>query len=153
VAERPLLRAGLHGLFATLWTIAIALALGAVWSALVRHVPSAMTWFALPVGIILGYVIGAFVTGSRALAMLLAPGGTLLAAIYMQCLIMALRLAAVMGLGFLPTLRTAGPAMLLALARNAWDARMVIACLIGMLLAFFVAGWRAPGRALRRPAS
>lgn len=138
--ERSLPGAVLHGLFALICMVVIALALGAVWVALALHFPSAAGWFALPLGLVMGYATRAWVTASRTLAMTLAAAGTLLAAIYMQCLFTGLRLAAVMGLGYLTTLRTAGAGMLLALARTSFEPRFVVVTVAGMLLALAVAG-------------
>ncbi len=148
--DRPVLRIGLQGLFAMVSSLAIALALGAVWMAVALHVPSASWWFALPAGLAMGHAVRAWVTSSRAFAMVLAAAGTCLAAIYMQCLFTGLKLAAVMGLGYVVTLRRAGAAMLLALARASADTQFLVACLVGMLLALAVAGRRSRGKALSR---
>ncbi|HET8555316.1 MAG TPA: hypothetical protein VFL78_10855 [Rhodanobacteraceae bacterium] len=148
--KRPLLRAGLHGLFALLGAIAIALALGAIWMAVALHMASAAWWLALPVGLAMGYATKTWITPSRGFAMLLAAGGTWLAAIYMQCIFIALRLAAIMGLGLSTTLHKAGVGMLLALARASWDTHLFVSCLIGMLLALVVAGGRSRRASLNR---
>lgn len=143
--ERSLFGAVLHGLFALFCMIIIALALGAVWVALALHFPSATGWFAVPVGLVMGYATRAWVTASRTLAMTLAAAGTLLAAIYMQCLFTGLRLAAVMGLGYLTTLHKAGAGMLLALARASFEPRFAVVTVVGMLLALAVAGRKSRG--------
>lgn len=148
--KRLLLRAVLHGLLALLGTIAIALALGAVWMAVALHMASATWWFALPAGFAMGYAAKAWITPSRGFAMLLAAGGTWLAAVYMQCIFIALRLAAVMGIGLATTLHKAGIGMLLALARASWDTRLFVSCLIGMLLAIAVAGGKSRRASLTR---
>lgn len=141
--KRPFLRAGLRGLLALFGAVAIALALGAVWMAVALHMTSAAWWFALPVGLAMGYAAKAWITPSRGFAMVLAAGGTWLAAIYMQCIFIVLRLAAIMGLGLATTLHKAGAGMLLALARASWDTRLFVSCLIGMLLAIAVAGGKS----------
>lgn len=144
--ERSLLAACLQGLLALVCMLVIALALGALWVAMTLHFRSAAWWFALPVGLAMGYATCTWVTHSRALGMPLAAAGTLLAAVYMQCLLMGLRLAAVMGLGYLTTLHTAGASMLLALARAAVEPRFMIVTALGMLLA----GWTARHRRTRK---
>ncbi len=134
--ERSPVRIALGALFAVICALAIALALGAVWMALTLHVPSAAWWFALPAGVAMGLATRAWVTASRVPALLLAAGGTWLAAIYMQCLFTGLRLAAIMGLGYFTTLRKAGIGMLWALSD--WGTRLLASCLVGMVLAILV---------------
>ncbi|HET7299655.1 MAG TPA: hypothetical protein VFJ01_03295 [Oleiagrimonas sp.] len=148
--RRLLLRAALHGLLALLGTTAIALALGAIWMAAALHMASAAWWFALPAGLAMGYATKAWITPSRGFAMVLAAAGTWLAAVYMQCLFVALHLAAVMGLGLATTLRKAGAGMLLALAQTTWDTRLFVSCLIGMLLALAMAGRKSRRASLSR---
>lgn len=134
-----LLRRGMHAVIALVCAAAMALALGAVWLAVSLRIPSASWWFALPLGALMGAAVSTWVTRVRLAAMLLAAGGTLLAAVYMKCLLVGLQLAAVMGLPYLHTLRRAGADMLLALARASVDPRLVAACIVGMLLALIVA--------------
>lgn len=145
--ESPL-GASLHGLFAVICTIAVALALGAVWMALTLHVPSARWWFAVPAGIIMGYAARAWITQRRAWATALAVAGMVLTAVYMKCLYAGLLLATALGLGLVPTLERAGAGMLLALARASLEPRFVVATLVGMALA----GWVAWHRRKRAPA-
>lgn len=153
--DESLLRSCLHGLLAVLCTIAIALALGAVWMAITLRVPSAYWWFALPAGLGMGYATRAWVTKRRAWGVLLAIAGMLLAAIYMKCLFVSLQLAAFFGLGLIQTMETAGAGMLLALARNQFDMHILGATLAGMVLAGWVAwyqGKRRKSAALKHPA-
>lgn len=139
-------RASMRGLFAILGAIVVALALGAVWMALILLVASARWWFALPAGVIMGYTARAWITHQRPWATLLAVAGMALTAIYMKCLYAGLLLAAVLGLGLVHTLERAGLGMLLALARASLEPRFVIATLVGMALAGWVA-WRSGPRA------
>ncbi len=136
------LRACARGFFAIICTLAIALALGAIWMALTLHVASARWWFGMPAGAAMGYATRAWVTPQRTWAALLAVSGTVLTAIYMKCLYAGLLVATVMGLGLVDTLRTAGVGMLLALARDSLQPRFAIATLVGMALAGAIAWHR-----------
>jgi len=132
---------GLRTVLAVLYMIAVALALGAVWMALSMRVYSAHAWFALVAGLAMGYATRAWITPRRNTGVALAVVGTFLAMVYMACLRVGLQLAAVMGLGYVHTLKTAGIDMLLAFARNTLDMRVLVATLIGMALAAWIA-WR-----------
>lgn len=147
--DESLLWAVLHGLFAVICTIAIALALGAAWMAITLSLPSAHWWFALPAGVIMGYATRTWVTGHRGWSVVLAVPGILLTAIYMKCLYVGLQLAAIMGVGLVYALRQAGLDMLLALARDSMEPREIAATLVGMALAGWVAWYR---RARKRSA-
>ncbi|HET7268685.1 MAG TPA: hypothetical protein VFJ15_11305 [Oleiagrimonas sp.] len=136
---------GLRGILAVLYTVVVALALGAVWMALSMRVYSAHTWFAVVAGLAMGYATRAWITRRRYAGMVLAVAGTFLAMVYMACLRVGLILAAIMGLGYVHTLKTAGIDMLLALARNTLDVRVLVATLIGMALAAWVT-WRRGSR-------
>lgn len=146
MADWPIFATTLHVLIALVGTVAFALALGAVWMAVMLHIPSARYWFAIPIGYALGFGIRAWITPSRLGAMLLAASGTVLAAVYMQCLLAGLKLAAVMGLGKLEALSRAGAGMLLALASAAFNWRDLLPLLIGMAVAMWAA-WRQHARA------
>ncbi len=137
------LRAGLRVLSAVVFTAALALAMGAVWMALSLRLPGARIWFALPTGLVLGYCCRVWVSSHRPGAMLLAALGVLLAGIYMQCLFTGMKLAAVMGLGYLHTLQRAGVGMLLALSEASVDTHQLAALAAGVLLALWMA-WRKP---------
>lgn len=137
----------LHGLLAAVCTIAIALALGAVWMAAMLAAPSAHWWFALITGAIMGYVAHNWITHYRTLAITLAVAGTLLAAVYMACLRIGLELAATFGMGLVDTLQRAGLAMLLALARASAGMPLIVATLVGMALAAILA-WHHNRRAI-----
>lgn len=136
-----MLSTGLRSVLAVVYMVVVALALGAVWMALSMRVYSAHAWFALVAGLAMGYATRAWITQHRHAGIALAVVGTFLAMAYMACLRVGLLLAAVMGLGYVHTLKTAGIDMLLAFARNTLDMRVLVATLIGMALAAWVA-WR-----------
>lgn len=140
------LRGLAQAVIAIVCAAAMAMAFGAVWVAVMLRVPSASWWFALPVGAAMGVAVRAWVVRGRTPAMLLAAGGTLLATLYMKCLLVGLQLAAVMGLPYLHTLRRAGVGMLLALAHNTMEPRSVASCMVGVLLAL-VLGAGSPRKA------
>lgn len=140
-----MLRTGLHTLFAVLFMVIVALALGAVWMALSIRVPSAHTWFAVVAGLAMGYATRAWITQHRYASIALAVAGTFLAMVYMACLRVGLILAVVMGLGYVHTLKTAGVDMLLALAGNTLDTRVLVATWVGMALAAWLT-WRRGSR-------
>ncbi|HEX7341464.1 MAG TPA: hypothetical protein VF269_04215 [Rhodanobacteraceae bacterium] len=141
--REPVWRMGLHILLAVTCTLAIALALGAAWMATALSLASASWWFAIVAGIVMGYTARTWITRQRVAATVLAMLGTMLAAIYMRCLYEGLQLAAMMGMGLIDTLRTAGPGMLLLLARGSLDTRMLTAIAAGIALAGLLA-WCLP---------
>jgi vitamin B12 transport system permease protein len=104
-------------LFALLCAIMMGFAAGAVWMLLALYMRGPATWLALPLGALLGWLMRSWVAPQRRSAAVLAALATLLAAVYMECLLAAARLAALMGMGFGETLRRAGPGMLMELAR------------------------------------
>ncbi|HEX7338665.1 MAG TPA: hypothetical protein VF271_01895 [Rhodanobacteraceae bacterium] len=136
----------LHVVLACICTIAIALALGALWMAAMLAMPSARWWFALVSGAVLGFVAHNWITRHPWLATLLAAAGTVLAAVYMGCLRIGMELAATFGLGLVDTLQRAGVAMLVSLAWATATRLVIVATLVGMALAALLA-WRRGRRA------
>lgn len=139
---RVALRNVLYGLLTIVCTAALALAGGAVWLTVVLYAPSAEWWFALPLGVLLGFATRAWITHGRLSAVCLAMGATALAAVYMQCLYVGWQVSLVMGLPYLDTLYRAGAGMLLALARAHLNAHLMLAVGFGMALSLVTVLWK-----------
>jgi vitamin B12 transport system permease protein len=129
-------------LFAAFSAAMLGLAAGAVWMlptmALQRPLPA----LALVAGWLLALAVQAWVRPAGRVAAALAAGATVLAAIYVEALTAAARIAGAMGIGLLDALREAGPSMLLALARLAMRPTDLAFTLAGALLAAWVAARR-----------
>ncbi|HET6804033.1 MAG TPA: hypothetical protein VFH59_01145 [Frateuria sp.] len=133
-------------LFAAFSAAMLGLAAGAVWMlptmALQRPLPA----LALVVGALLALAVRSWVRPAGRVAAALAAGATVLAAVYVELLTAAARIAGSMGIGLLDALRAAGLAMLLALAQLAVRPTDVVFTLAGALLAAWVANRRrTPG--------
>ncbi|WP_291195825.1 hypothetical protein [Frateuria sp.] len=133
-------------LFAAFSAAMLGLAAGAIWMlptmALRRPLPA----LALAAGWLLALAVRNWVRPAGRVAAALAAGATVLAAIYVNVLTAAARIAGSMGIGLLDALREAGLAMLLALARLAVRPADVGFTLAAALLAAWLAG-RRPRRA------
>ena len=129
-------------LFAAFSAGMLGLAAGAEWMlptmALQRPLPA----LAPVAGALLALAVRSWVRPAGGVAAALAAGATLLAAIYVNVLTSAARIASYMGIGLLDALREAGLAMLLALARLAVHPADVGFTLAGVLLAAWIAGRR-----------
>ena len=129
-------------LFAAFSAAMLGLAAGAVWMlptmALQRPLPA----LALLVGALLALAIRGWVRPAGRVTAVLAAGATVLAAVYVEMLTAAARLAGSMGLGLLDALRGAGLAMLLSLAHLAVRPADIVFTLAGALLAAWIAARR-----------
>ncbi|MDO1530392.1 hypothetical protein QMK61_16260 [Fulvimonas sp. R45] len=135
--------------FAAFCAAMLGLAAGAVWMLLVVFLGQTAPWLALPAGALLGLAMRFWVCPrQRAGAAVLAAAATLLAAGYVCVLIAAARIAGSLGIGLVDALRTAGPVMLLALARLGLAPAALAWFALGAVLAALVAAQRA----VRRPA-
>lgn len=129
-------------LFAAFSAAMLGLAAGAVWMlptmALQRPLPA----LALLAGVLLALAVRSWVRPAGPFAAALAAGATVLAAVYVQLLTAAARIAGSMGIGLLDALREAGLPMLLALARLAARPLDVACMLAGATLAAWIAARR-----------
>ncbi|MGN2247722.1 hypothetical protein ACFWZ3_13625 [Frateuria sp. GZRR35] len=129
-------------LFAAFSAAMLGLAAGAVWMlptmALQRPLPA----LALVVGVLLALAIRGWVRPAGRVAATLAAGATVLAAVYVDVLTAAARIAGSMGMGLLDALRGAGLAMLLSLAQLAVRPTDIVFTLAGALLAVWIASRR-----------
>lgn len=145
-AAPPSLVRLIAALFAAFSAAMLGLAAGAIWMlptmALRRPLPA----LALAAGWLLALAVRNWVRPAGRVAAALAAGATVLAAIYVNVLTAAARIAGSMGIGLLDALREAGLAMLLALARLAVRPADVGFTLAAALLAAWLAG-RRPRRA------
>lgn len=144
-ASKPPLVRLISLLFAAFSAAMLGLAAGAVWMlptmALQRPLPA----LALAAGWLLALAVRSWVRPAGRVAAGLAAGATVLAAIYVQVLTAAARIAGTMGIGLLDALREGGLLMLLALAQLA-----VRPIDIGLVLAgAALAAWTAHRRPRR----
>jgi vitamin B12 transport system permease protein len=122
--------------FALACAIMLGLAAGAIWMVAAVSLGSVAAWLALPAAWLLAAAMRHWVCPRhRAGAALLAAAATALAATYLNVLVAAARIAGSMGIGLLDALRTAGPAMLLELARLGLSAGSALWFAIGVVLA------------------
>lgn len=132
-------------LFAAFSAAMLGLAAGAVWMlptmALQRPLPALV----LVVGALLALAVRGWVRPAGRVAAVLAAGATVLAAVYVDVLTSAARVAGSMGIGLLDALREAGLGMLLALARLAVRPTDMAFTLAGALLAAWIASRRPRG--------
>lgn len=111
-------RSLISALFGVFCAAMLGLAAGAVWMLLAVSLGRTMPWLALPAGWLLAAAMRHWISpGQRMAAAALAAAATLLAAFYLSLLIAAARIAGSLGIGLLDALRTAGPGMLVMLAR------------------------------------
>jgi vitamin B12 transport system permease protein len=129
-------------LFAAFSAAMLGLAAGAVWMLPTMALQRPLPILALAAGWLLALAVRAWVRPPGHVAAALAAGATVLAAIYVDALTAAARIAGAMGIGLLDALREAGPSMLLALARLAVRPADTALTLAGALLAAWVASRR-----------
>lgn len=104
-------------LFALFCAAMMGLAVGATWMVAAMYLRLPAPWLALAAGVVLAWAIRHWVRRPGAGAAVLAAFATLLAALYYNVLMAAIRLAGNFDMGLTDTLHTAGTGMLLALAR------------------------------------
>ncbi|TAL71955.1 MAG: hypothetical protein EPN56_07255 [Rhodanobacter sp.] len=125
----------------------LGLAAGAVWMVAAMYLQRAPDWLAFAAGALLALATRHWLRRPGLAAALLAMFATLLAALYFNVLIAAVRLAANFDLGLVEAMRTAGIAMLIALARVG----LTPGELAWYLLAALFAGWLAWRPGARKP--
>jgi vitamin B12 transport system permease protein len=118
-----------------LCAVMLGLAAGAVWMLPMAYTGRPLPWLALPAGWLLGAAMRIWVHTSRLGASLLAALATVLACLYARCLLEGVQLAGITGYGMLEAMRTAGPDMLLALARISLGKLDALWFAAGMVLA------------------
>jgi vitamin B12 transport system permease protein len=129
-------------LFAVFSAAMLGLAAGAVWMLPTMALQRPLPILALAAGWLLALAVRAWVRPAGRVAAALAAGATVLAAVYVDALTAAARIAGAMGIGLLDALREAGPSMLLALAELAARPVDVALTVAGALLAAWVASRR-----------
>jgi len=122
-----------------LGAVLFGFAAGATWMVPSMMFGRALPALALPVGWALGFVVRRWLKFERVRGALLAAGATLLASLYVGCLVAAATIAGMMGVGFAQAIADAGPGMLIALARLAQGPADVALYVGGALLAALVA--------------
>ena len=133
-------RVAVSWLFALISALMLGLAAGAVWMVPTLYLQRPLPWLALPIGWLLGKAMRNWVRPAGASAALFAALATLTAALYVNLLTAAARIAGLMGLGLIDSLRTAGLGLLLQLAELGGGAGDDVWYVIGIGLAAVTAG-------------
>jgi vitamin B12 transport system permease protein len=110
-------RVAFSTLFAVISAIMLGLAAGAVWMVPTLYLQRPLPWLILLIGWLLGKAVRAWVRPAGSHAALLAALATLTAALYVNLLTAAARIAGLMGMGLIDAMRTAGFRLLLELSR------------------------------------
>jgi vitamin B12 transport system permease protein len=126
-------------LFALLSALMLGLAAGAVWMVPTLYLRQPLPWLAMPLGWLLGKAIRHWVRPASGNAAILAALATFIAALYVNLLTAAARIAGLMGLGLIDSMRTAGFRLLLQLAELGCTATDGVWFIAGMGIAAFVA--------------
>ncbi len=133
-------RVAFSWLFAVVSTVMLGLAAGAVWMVPTLYLQRPLPWLALLAGWLLGKAVRNWVRPAGTGAALLAALAALTAALYVNLLTAAARIAGLMGLGLVDTLRTAGLGLLMQLAQLGSAPADEVWYAIGMGLAALAAG-------------
>lgn len=133
------IQAGFSLLFALVSALMLGLAAGALWMVPTLYSQRPLPWLALPVGWLLGKAIRHWVRPAGNNAAILAAFATFSAVLYVNVLMAAARIAGLMGLGLVDSLRTAGLPMLVQLAELSCSPTDDVWFLAGMGLAAFTA--------------
>jgi vitamin B12 transport system permease protein len=132
-------RVAFSALFALISAVMLGLAAGAVWMVPTLYLQRPLPWLALPVGWLLGKAVRSWVRPAGRHAALLAALATFAAAIYVNLLTAAARIAGLMGMGLIDAMRTAGLRLLLELATLGQAATDNVWFVIGMAVAALTA--------------
>ena len=143
VRTRMNLRTVSSFVFAIFSSAMLGLAAGAIWTVAALYLRQPAPWLALPLAAGLAWAVRQGVRPPGAVAALLAALATGLAAIYTAMLLAGLQIAALMGLGLITTLHSAGFAMLWQLAQLATAPADLVWFCLAMAVAAWLA-WRKP---------
>jgi hypothetical protein len=127
--------------FALFCAAMMGLAVGATWMVAAMYLRQPAPWLALAAGVVLAWAIRHWVRRPGAGAAALAAFATVLAALYFNVLMAAIKLAGNFGMSLTDTLRTVGSGMLLSLAWLGLRPVDVVWYAAGALLAAWLA-WR-----------
>ena len=132
-------RVAFSALFALISAVMLGLAAGAVWMVPTLYLQRPLPWLALPIGWLLGKTVRSWVRPAGGHAALLAALATCTAAIYVNLLTAAARIAGLMGMGLIDAMRTAGLRLLLELATLGQAATDNVWFVIGVAVAALTA--------------
>ncbi|MFK2932658.1 hypothetical protein [Dyella agri] len=104
-------------LFALFCAAMMGMAVGATWMVAAMYMSRPAPWLALVAGVVLAWAVRHWIRRPGPGAAVLAAFATLLAALYFNVLMAAIKLAGNFGLRLTDTLHTAGAGMLVSLAR------------------------------------
>jgi len=133
------IRAVFSLLFALVSALMLGLAAGAVWMVPTLYSRQPLPWLALPIGWLLGKAVRHWIRPAGSNAAILAAAATFTAVVYVNLLTAAARIAGLMGLGLVDSMRTAGFHLLLQLAEMGCTPSDDIWFLFGMGISAFVA--------------
>lgn len=125
--------------FALLCAVMLGLAAGALWLLPSVYLHRPLPWLAVPAGWLLAIAMRQWVHSKRWNAALLAALATVLASAYIHVLIASVNIAAMMGYGLVDAMRTAGPSMLLDLARISVSTLDIAWAVVGAIVAMVTA--------------
>ena len=128
-------RVAFSALFALLSAVMLGLAAGAMWMVPTLYLQRPLPWLALLVGWFLGKAVRSWVRPAGPQAAVLAAIATCTAAIYVNLLTAAARIAGLMGMGLIDAMRTAGLRLLLELAALGQVATDNVWFVVGMAVA------------------
>jgi hypothetical protein len=109
-------RVAFSSLFALISALMLGMAAGAVWMVPTLYLQRPLPWAVILIGWLLGKAVRGWVRPAGRHAAVLAALATLIAALYVNLLTAAARIAGLMGLGLIDSIRTAGFHLLLQLA-------------------------------------
>ncbi|XRD80691.1 hypothetical protein ISN76_05350 [Dyella halodurans] len=132
-------RVAFSALFALISAVMLGLAAGAVWMVPTLYLQRPLPWLALLVGWFLGKAVRSWVRPAGPHAAVLAVVATGTAALYVNLLTAAARIAGLMGMGLIDAMRTAGLRLLLELAALGQVATDNLWFIVGMAVAAVVA--------------
>ena len=141
----PRTGSALAKLFATASALSLGVATGVVWLMASLFMQPDSSALALPAGIVLGWTLRWGMRTPRQWRGALAGLATLVAALWVNVALVALRVAGNMGLGVIETLRAAGPAMLWQLLRLGISPMDALWYALGIGLAIYTASRRPRG--------
>ncbi|WP_109123939.1 hypothetical protein [Dyella sp. C11] len=133
------IRAVLSLLFALVSALVLGMAAGAVWMVPTLYSQHPLPWLALPLGWLLGKAVRHWIRPAGGNAAVLAALAMFIAALYVNMLAAAARIAGLMGMGLVDAIKTAGLGLLLELSRLAGSTTDDIWFVAGMGVAAFVA--------------
>ena len=135
--------------FALCCAVMLGLAAGAIWLVPTVFLHRPLPWLAVLAGWLLAKAMRKWVHTKKWNAVVLSALAVVVASVYIRVLTITVDLAAMMGYGLIDALHTAGPSMLLDLARFSTSKQDVVWSVLGMIVAM-VTALRPPTATMRK---